>query len=240
MTGTLMSPPRFTVQDLETASIRSAAPSYISDVPSYHSVAPSLNPHNEVVPPYTPRSTSTIVSPNASTTTVTRASPPPRSQTATPQQQTIGLPPIPPAPNSGEPSLSNFRPPIWSTSNALASRHYQNVAERRVMASRAPAPAPTLRRYIPEPAQPRHRPLEDPYLVGEHAAATARRERLSREAGDDILLREDQQWDWWLARMRDVEERERPVLRPTPRARRYVEGGQRKNLFSRIGERILA
>jgi hypothetical protein len=39
------------------------------------------------------------------------------------------------------------------------------------------------------------RPLEDPYLVGEVAAAQARRERLARESGDDILVREDRQWD---------------------------------------------
>ena len=42
------------------------------------------------------------------------------------------------------------------------------------------------------------RPLEDPYLVGEQAAAEARRERLRRENGDDILIREDRQWDWLL------------------------------------------
>jgi hypothetical protein len=44
------------------------------------------------------------------------------------------------------------------------------------------------------------RPLEDPYLVGEVAAAQARRERLARESGDDILVREDRQWDWLLGK----------------------------------------
>jgi hypothetical protein len=44
------------------------------------------------------------------------------------------------------------------------------------------------------------RPLEDPYLVGEVAAAKARRERLARENGDDILIREDRQWDWMLCK----------------------------------------
>lgn len=43
------------------------------------------------------------------------------------------------------------------------------------------------------------RPLEDPYLVGEQAAAEARRERLSRETGEDLLQREDRQWDWLLS-----------------------------------------
>lgn len=45
----------------------------------------------------------------------------------------------------------------------------------------------------------RVRPLEDPYLVGEEAAARARRERLAREnPGDDVLHREDRRWDWFL------------------------------------------
>lgn len=44
----------------------------------------------------------------------------------------------------------------------------------------------------------RARHLEDPHLVGEEAAARARRARLARENGDDVLLREDQRWDWFL------------------------------------------
>ena len=45
------------------------------------------------------------------------------------------------------------------------------------------------------------RPLEDPYLVGEAAAAQARRERLARENGDEILIREDQRWDFFLSEL---------------------------------------
>lgn len=44
------------------------------------------------------------------------------------------------------------------------------------------------------------RPLEDPYLVGEVAAARARSERLARERGDDVLYREDRRWDWFLGK----------------------------------------
>lgn len=44
------------------------------------------------------------------------------------------------------------------------------------------------------------RPLEDPYLVGEEAAAKARSERLARQNGDDVLIREDRHWDWFLGR----------------------------------------
>lgn len=64
------------------------------------------------------------------------------------------------------------------------------------------ARAATLERTpepIPDSSGSNLRPLEDPYLVGERAAAQARRERLNRENGDDILIREDQQWDWLLS-----------------------------------------
>lgn len=44
----------------------------------------------------------------------------------------------------------------------------------------------------------RVRPLEDPYLVGEEAAAKARRARLSRQTGEDILVLEDMRWDRFL------------------------------------------
>lgn len=47
----------------------------------------------------------------------------------------------------------------------------------------------------------RIRPLEDPYLVGEVAAARARRERLARENGDDVLHSEDRRWDWFLGKL---------------------------------------
>ena len=43
----------------------------------------------------------------------------------------------------------------------------------------------------------RVRPLEDVQLVGEEAAAKARKERLERE-GVEVLVREDKRWDWLL------------------------------------------
>lgn len=46
----------------------------------------------------------------------------------------------------------------------------------------------------------RFRPLEDPYLVGEEAAARARRQRLAKENGDDVLHREDRRWDLFLGK----------------------------------------
>lgn len=52
----------------------------------------------------------------------------------------------------------------------------------------------------PSASDSRFRPLEDPYLVGEEAAARARRERLARENGDDVLQKEDRRWDWFLCK----------------------------------------
>jgi hypothetical protein len=92
------------------------------------------------------------------------------------------------------------------SSNPTA-RHYQSVAQRRVVAAAAASASDTivrrvatLERVVEEESQQRNRfrPLEDPYLVGEEAAARARSERLARENGDDVLTREDRRWDWLL------------------------------------------
>ena len=105
-------------------------------------------------------------------------------------------------------SMHGFHIPTWSASNGPATRHYRNVAERRIASGRYAGQAEPMRRQNsndriienepPENTSSEIRPLEDPYLVGEVAAAQARRERLARESGDDILIREDQQWDWLL------------------------------------------
>lgn len=58
-----------------------------------------------------------------------------------------------------------------------------------------------LDRIEEEEQRNRVRPLEDPHLVGEVAAAQARRERLARENGDEILIREDRRWDFFLGQL---------------------------------------
>ncbi|KAM5346540.1 hypothetical protein ACJ41O_009545 [Fusarium nematophilum] len=232
MTGAIATP-RYSAEDFETASIRSAAPSYVSEAPSYH----STNPFPEVVPPYSPPARSSAAA--GTTSLIPRSS----SGTSTPtaRQQTIGLPPVPAAPLRSIPNLNNFRIATWSsvTSNP-AARHYQNVAQRRMTAQRDPVDS--LRRamtdFHADEQQDRslaNRPLEDPYLVGEEAASRARQERLARESGDDILIREDRQWDWFLARMKDSDERERNWTR----LRRETDMGSRKKLLRRIGGRRL-
>ncbi|KAF7546332.1 hypothetical protein G7Z17_g8500 [Cylindrodendrum hubeiense] len=229
MTGALATP-RYSTEDFETASIRSTAPSYVSEAPSYHSVAP----YPEAVPPYSPPSNRSDVA--ASTSMLLHA----RSGTSTSRQQTIGLPPVPSAPLRSVPNLNNFRIATWSNLNSSPNaRQYQRVAQRRMNAQRDPVDS--LRRVMTEriveepPVQERNepttRPLEDPYLVGEVAAATARQERIARESGEDILVREDRQWDWWLLQMKDWDERDRSWTR----FRRDAQVSSRKKLLRRIG-----
>ncbi|KAH7019161.1 hypothetical protein EDB80DRAFT_869836 [Ilyonectria destructans] len=226
MTGALATP-RYSADDFETASIRSTAPSYVSEAPSYHSVAP----YPEAVPPYSPPGNR---SDGAGPTSMLL-----HSRTT---QQTIGLPPVPSAPLRSVPNLNNFRIATWSNVN---SRQYQRVAQRRASASVQRSPVDSLRRVmteriVEEPVQerssePTTRPLEDPYLVGEVAASRARQERLARETGEDILVREDRQWDWWLLRMKDLDERNQSMAR----TRNDAEMSSRKKLLRRIGGRRL-
>ncbi|KAG6005455.1 hypothetical protein E4U21_007924 [Claviceps maximensis] len=236
MTG-LVSAPRYSAEDFETASIRSTAPSYSSDAPSYHTLPYN---HNEVIPPYSPPASRTA-------TLVTNASAPlfapGRQRATTSRQRSVGLPPLPPAPAQSSISTQTFHLPTWSASNAPAARHYRNVAERRITSGRYAGSSELLTRQNSNERiiedqpdnQSEARPLEDPYLVGEVAAAQARRDRLLRETEDDILVREDKQWDWLLVQMRSWEEREKSWSR----FRRELENTQRKKFFRRIGGRLL-
>ncbi|KAI1442749.1 hypothetical protein ABKA04_007204 [Annulohypoxylon sp. FPYF3050] len=214
-------------EDFETASIRSAAPSYISEAPSYHSTLPT----NESVPEYTPREpqTAPVAAPprHPSSSSMLNLSSTP---TPTPMTSTFapgaGLPRIP-SPRRDVPRLSHFQIPSWSSmaSNPQA-RHYQRVAHRRVSAAanggRWGGVESALRSAIErinanaaaaaadDAEDPdKIRPLEDPYLVGEEAAARARRERLARQNGEDVLYREERRWDWFLGQSRDWDDRNR-------------------------------
>ncbi|KAI9904163.1 hypothetical protein N3K66_000692 [Trichothecium roseum] len=224
---------RYSVEDFETVSIHSAAPSYVSEVPSYH----STNPYPDALPAYTPR----VRAPNANAAATGRA----RTQQQQEQQHqpTVGLPPVPSGPPAAAPSLNNFRLPNWSAHNNPTTRQYQNVIERRhlntllesrgISSSSSSLSFQRSRSNLSTDTLPPgpSRPLEDPYLVGEVAAAQARRDRITRERGDDILNREDRQWDWLLVQMRNWEERERNWAR----FRANAETGQRKKLLRRLG-----
>jgi hypothetical protein len=175
--------------------------------------------NTEPIPAYTPRTTSTAngsISSNASSNLTPHHQRVNSVPSLLPSQDsqstpTRGLPPVPSGPRVGSgasslPSLASFRIPSWSTVNSNpTARHYHNVAHRRATAARSDAAAlDSLKRVVlerveeEERVQARFRPLEDPYLVGEEAAARARRERLARENGEDILIREDKRWDFFL------------------------------------------
>ncbi|KAK2061540.1 hypothetical protein LY76DRAFT_358267 [Colletotrichum caudatum] len=209
-------PDALTADDFETASIRSAAPSYFSDAPSYHSTVPNSEP----IPAYSPPANSSDVSRGTHGSTPYPSSLLPaaptsnRSGSSTPQpHRTTGLPPIPPAPPMTQ-LLDQFRIQTWSAAHTNPTLN--NVARRRMNQGVAD-PVAQLRRFMSERMAEEEaaqraresRPLEDPYLVGEEAAASARRERLARESGDDVLWDEDRRWNRFLTQMQGWEDRER-------------------------------
>ncbi|KAL1872288.1 hypothetical protein VTK73DRAFT_1670 [Phialemonium thermophilum] len=241
---------RLSAEDFETASIRSAAPSYTSDAPSYHSV---IHP-DTLPPPYSPpaadssraaASSTTATNEEASLRSHQRVNSGPSTVPSRTTFSTQGLPPVPSGPprrrSADVPSLTQFRIPSWSTihSNPTA-RHYHSVAHRRVMAaanSNAAGSFATLRRMVldrvEEEERTRVRPLEDPYLVGEEAAARARAERLARENTEEVLQHEDRRWDWFLSQSRDWGERDRGFRH----FRRGIETSPHSKLARRIGAR---
>ncbi|KAI1851164.1 hypothetical protein JX265_013282 [Neoarthrinium moseri] len=210
---------RLSAEDFETASIRSAAPSYVSEAPSYHSTLPPA----ETLPAYSHAAPAARADSSTPTPGPSSMLPPATSNT----RRGPGLPPVPDTPlRTQMPQISEFRIASWSSLNSNpTARHYQAVANRRVTASRGggssgsnssnnPHVQGQLRAVLgrlteeEERERTRVRPLEDPYLVGEEAAANARRERLARESGDDILIREDRRWDLFLAQMNDWDQRQ--------------------------------
>ncbi|KAK8102833.1 hypothetical protein PG984_015979 [Apiospora sp. TS-2023a] len=247
---------RMGADDFETASIRSAAPSYLSDAPSYSTLPPA-----ETVPAYSPRTAPpySATAPSASTNDRGRG----RDNNSN-EPRTIGLPRVPsPFRRGQDPTLSQYlrigTNPWSSLHSNPTARHYQAVANRRVAStstggsgsgsgsnsnsSSSNAEAvrtvrDTMARMNEEEEQraaARLRPLEDPHLVGEEAAARARRARLARENGDEILIREDRRWDWFLASLSDMEQRSEQRSSGWKdfenRQRRRATGGRRFGLF---------
>jgi hypothetical protein len=205
----------------------------------------SLTPRTvSEVPPYSSRTTQSEGLPSyavaVAETTPRRDAP--RARNSLPGRQTIGLPPLPPLASPNALSTHNYRIPQWSANNAPAARHYRNVAERRATDKWLQAAAAELMIGMRDAATNQRnnssevplRPLEDPYLVGEQAAAEARRRRIASEVNESMLREEDKQWDWMMAQMKTREERDRP----STRLRQEVPQNQRTTLFGRIGGRI--
>ncbi|KAF2489297.1 hypothetical protein BU16DRAFT_177849 [Lophium mytilinum] len=240
-------------RDPETASIRSAAPSYVSDAPTYTSRRQS------------------IPAPNATTNSPSRLSTTPsRATTSTPASASpprLGLPSPRYAPgfqsrahgSSSDLSAHNYNISHWSNIHSNhQSRQYENVARRRasqavnttlIINTPLSTPLPPSTSHTTSstaldssaagayPADTVHTPtspLEDPYLVGEEAAEKARKQRIYREMclrGEEALKHESKTWDFMLGQMADWEERERSW----GKFRETVNTGRTKLLGRRIG-----
>ncbi|KAF2113420.1 hypothetical protein BDV96DRAFT_648380 [Lophiotrema nucula] len=205
--------------DTDAVSIRSAAPSYVSETPTYAS-----NPRRPSIAPAVTSSTSLL---------------PPLTE----NQQPSGLPAPRYAPgfqsraqgSISEINMYNFNVGSWSSARTgNNSRQYNAVAKRRasqaanttaILNSLSAVPPPltngshsssstNLNAYPVQPgssSEP-HNPLEDPYLVGEEAAGRARRARVYREMclrGEETTRYENRSWDFMMGQMKDWDERER-------------------------------
>ncbi|KAE9365294.1 hypothetical protein N431DRAFT_387411 [Stipitochalara longipes BDJ] len=207
-----------TPQDFETASIRSAAPSYISEAPTYTSLLPSSSSTSSPRPRGLPSpygTTSSLRNPNIHANSI--------------------------------PSLDAYRIsgfPRTHPSNPTA-RHYHSVASRRASALTIQEQSTLLaaalngedgiermkRRMESEEREREMRTNEDPELVGEEAAKRNREDRERRENGWGVLEKEDKRWDWLLAQMSDWEERDKSWKK----FRQELEGGKRAKLAKRLG-----
>lgn len=142
-------------------------------------------PHDEIVPPYTPRANSSA---------------PSFSNTA--ESRPIGLPPVAPAVVTNPVNLHNFRTPMWSATSSPSARHYRNVVERRITDGRcesyhAMRPGVAGRRQLSN----RHdRHVADSHMAAGAATAQVQGENPGRETADNILEQEDQQWDSMLGK----------------------------------------
>ncbi|ORY05830.1 hypothetical protein BCR34DRAFT_604416 [Clohesyomyces aquaticus] len=216
--------PLYSRNDPDAVSIHSAAPSYVSETPTYTSRRPSI-----------PAMVSSSLLP-----------PLPES---TPREQARGLPAVPYAPGfqSRAPGwisdidLHSFNVGSWSsTRTSHASRQYHAVARRRasqaanttaILNSLSAVPPPTVAASSSAAATPSPsasstalnnypvqmtngsepaNPLEDPYLVGEVAANRARSQRVYREMclrGEETARHESRSWEFMFAQMSDWDER---------------------------------
>ncbi|KAH8660775.1 hypothetical protein BGZ60DRAFT_113012 [Tricladium varicosporioides] len=207
--------PTTEARDFETASIRSAAPSYISEAPSYSSQVPT--------------------SPSSASSSTLRTGLP------SPYDSPINFPRA----NSTPSLEAFRRPTWSRTQNNPAARHYHSVAHRRAVSLTMHEQASVLvaalngedgiaqmKKKMDEEERERNiRTNEDPYLVGEVAAEKNKLERLRRENGWEVLEREDKRWDWLIAQMADWEERDKSWKK----FRQEVEGGKRAKLAKRLG-----
>lgn len=226
--------PLYSRDDPDAISIHSAAPSYVSDTPTYHS-------HR------TPTSLLPPLSPNQQV----RGLPAPRYAPGF-QSRALG--------SVSDINVHNFNTGSWSsTRTSNNSRQYNAVARRRanqaqanttaILNSLSAVPPPlerpgtsgspsasttTLTAYpvqVGSSSEPIN-PLEDPYLVGEEAAGRARAARVYREMclrGEETTRYESRSWDFMWGQMSDWDERQKSWTSFRKRV------GQTKLLGRRLG-----
>lgn len=229
--------PLYSRNDPDAVSIHSAAPSYVSDTPTYISYR-------------TPRSLLPPLSPNQQIRGLPAAQYAPGFQNRA---------------HGSMSDINNYNLNVgsWSTARTSAnSRQYEAVARRRanqaanttsILNSLSAVPPTTSSGTNTNSNSPNasstnvsaypvqvgsssapFNPLEDPYLVGEEAARRARQQRVYREMclqGKETARYENRSWDFMWSQMTDWEEREKSWTNFRNRV------GQTKLLGRRLGLR---
>ncbi|KAG9231831.1 hypothetical protein BJ875DRAFT_468450 [Amylocarpus encephaloides] len=197
----------FRPHDFETASIRSAAPSYVSTVPVPASSAASST-RRIGLPPIPPIGD--------------------RSYNSTPSLEAFRNPTWSRT-HVSNPTSRAYASVASRRASALTVQEQSNLLLAALNGEEAIAQM--KKRMDAEERDRTIRTAEDPYLVGEHAAELNRQERLKKENGWQVLEQENVRWDWLLAQMSDWEERDKSWKK----FRKEIEEGKSTKLAKRLG-----
>lgn len=216
----MMDPPPYTPhdpfmpRDLGTASIRSAAPSYISEAPSYTSTLPC--------------SSSTSLRSTGLPSLYVSSPQNPLANNSTPSLSAFRMSSWSRT-QASNPAARHYHSVAHRRASALTAQEQASLLSAALNGDDGIA---QMKRRMDEESREREmRTLEDPHLVGEEAAERNRQERLRREKGNEVLEVEDRRWDWLLVQMSDWEERDKSWKK----FRRELEGGNRAKLARRLG-----
>jgi hypothetical protein len=175
-------PPTLRAQHFDTTSIRSVAPSYISDAPTYTTI-PSP-PCGGLPSPYL---TPALRSPS------------------TPSLEAFRMPNL--SRTSTNPNARHYHSVAQRRAASLTIQEQATLLTAAINGEEGLSQM--KKRLEDEEREKARRTLEDPHLVGEVAAEENRQERLRRENGWGVLEAEDKRWDWLLAQMSDWAERDK-------------------------------
>jgi hypothetical protein len=200
-------------RDSDVTSIRSAAPSYVSNAPSYISIEEGDTPRASGLPSPYQSNPSSIQHPRTNST-------PSLDSFRISSWSRI---------QSSNPTARHY--------HSIASRRASTLTLKEQASLLAAALngddgiAQMKKKMDEEERQRAIRTNEDPYLVGEQAAEQNRQERLKRENGLDVLELEDKRWNWLLSQMSDWEERDQSWRK----FRKDIERGNKGKLAKRLG-----